>query len=48
MRNIQAATAWVPTTVTIQRRGVLETSSLTERTRPVTVEPFSLNEALWP
>ena len=48
MRNIQAATAFLATTVTIQRRGVLEVSSRTERIRPVTVVPFRLNVAFWP
>jgi hypothetical protein len=36
------------TTETIQRIGVLDLSSLTERTIPVTGKPRNITVALWP
>jgi hypothetical protein len=36
------------TTVTIQRVGRLDLSSITDRTNPVTVDPINVNLAFWP
>jgi len=36
------------TTVTIQRLSVLDLSSFTEQTNPVTGDPMSINVAFWP
>jgi hypothetical protein len=35
------------TTVTIQRVGLLALTSMTERTNPVTSDPFTVNVVLW-
>ena len=44
----QAALPCIPTTVTIQRVGPLDLSSITERTIPVMVEPINVNVAFSP
>ena len=44
----QAATPCLGTTETIHRIGVLDLSSLTERTIPVTGKPRNITVALWP
>jgi hypothetical protein len=36
------------TTVTSQRVGLLALISMTERTNPVTSDPFTVNVVLWP
>jgi hypothetical protein len=40
--------ACLGTTVTVQRVGVVDLSSLTERTIPVTANPFNINVAFSP
>jgi hypothetical protein len=35
------------TTVTIQRVGLLDLTSMTERTSPVTSDPFTIKVVLW-
>jgi hypothetical protein len=35
------------TTVTIQRVGLLDLTSMTEWTNPVTSDPFTVNVVLW-
>ena len=42
------AMPYVATTVTIQRLSVLDLSSFTEQTNPVTGDPMSINVAFWP
>jgi hypothetical protein len=44
----QAATPCLGTTVTVHRVGVLDLSSFTERTIPVTGNPFNINVAFSP
>jgi hypothetical protein len=44
----QAALPCIPTTVTIQRVGPLDLSSITERTIPAMVDPINVNGAFSP
>jgi hypothetical protein len=46
-RFLQAAMLRFATTVTTQRVGEPDLSSLTERTSPVTVDPINVNVAFW-
>jgi hypothetical protein len=47
-RSGYAATPCLGTTETIQRIGSLDLISITERTIPVTGNPFSITVAFWP
>jgi hypothetical protein len=42
------AMPYFATTVTIQRLSLLDLSSFTEQTNPVTGDPMSINVAFWP
>jgi hypothetical protein len=44
----QAAMPGLAMTVTIQRVGLLDLTSITERTNPVTRDPFSFKVVFWP
>jgi hypothetical protein len=46
-RRLYAATS-LGTTVTVQRMGLLDLTSITERTIPVTGIPFNITVAFWP
>ncbi|HXN67383.1 MAG TPA: hypothetical protein VN926_06960 [Bradyrhizobium sp.] len=44
----QAASLGLATTVMIQRVGLLDFTSMTERTNPVTSDPFTVTFVFWP
>jgi hypothetical protein len=47
-RGGYAAMPCLGTTVTVQRVGLLDLTSITERTIPVTGNPFNITVAFWP
>jgi hypothetical protein len=47
-RGGYAAMPCLDTTVTVQRMGLLDLTSITERTIPVTGNPFNITVAFWP
>jgi hypothetical protein len=44
----QAGTLCIAMTVTIQHVGLLDLSSITDRTYPVRVDPMNVNRVFWP